>query len=61
VTQTIGLQTTEAGKAAFITGLSVVLVPVFAAWFLHQPSSRNAVAGILLATVGLALMTLDRS
>ncbi|MDY0020385.1 MAG: DMT family transporter [Anaerolineae bacterium] len=61
VTQTIGLQTTEAGKAAFITGLSAVLVPVFAAWFLHQPSSRSAVAGILLATVGLALMTLDRS
>ncbi len=61
VTQTIGLQTTEAGKAAFITGLSVVLVPVFAAWFLHQPSSRSAVAGILLATAGLALLTLDHS
>jgi len=61
VTQTIGLQTTESGKAAFITGLSVVMVPILAAWLLHKPSTRSAVAGVLLAAVGLGLMTLDRN
>ena len=60
VTQTLGLRTTEAGKAAFITGLSVVLVPLLAALVLRQPPSRAAVVGVVLATVGLGLMTLDR-
>ncbi len=60
VTQTIGLQTTEAGKAAFITGLSVVFVPLFAAVLLRQPPPRAALLGVVLATVGLGLMTLDR-
>ena len=59
VTQTIGLQTTAAGKAAFITGLSVVLVPIFAALLLRDPPTRNAAAGVVLATAGLGLMTLD--
>lgn len=61
VTQTIGLQTTEAGKAAFITGLNVVLVPLFAAALLRQSPPRAAIAGVLLATFGLGLMTLDSS
>lgn len=60
VTQTMGLRTTEAGKAAFITGLSVVLVPVFAASLLRQPPTRSAVVGVILATVGLGLLTVDR-
>lgn len=59
VTQTIGLQTTAAGKAAFITGLSVVLVPIFAALLLRDPPTRAAVAGVILATAGLGLMTLN--
>ncbi len=61
VTQTIGLQTTEAGKAAFITGLNVVLVPVFAALLLRHAPPRHVIVGALLATGGLGLMTLDRS
>jgi len=59
-TQTIGLQTTEAGKAAFITGLSVVLVPFFAAVGLRRPPARAVFLGVLLATLGLGLMTLNR-
>ena len=61
VTQTIGLQTTEASKTAFITGLSVVLVPLFAAVRLRRPPARSTVASVILATVGLGLLTLDRS
>jgi len=59
VPQTIGLQTTEAAKAAFITGLSVVLVPVLAATLLRKPPTRAATFGVLIATVGLSLLTLD--
>ncbi|MBA3531721.1 MAG: DMT family transporter [Ardenticatenales bacterium] len=59
ITQTIGLQSTEASKAAFITGLNVVLVPLFAALLLRQPPAWHALAGVALSTVGLAVMTLD--
>jgi drug/metabolite transporter (DMT)-like permease len=59
VPQTIGLQTTEAAKAAFITGLSVVLVPIFAATLLHKPPTRAATVGVLIATVGLGMLTLN--
>lgn len=61
VTQTLGLQTTEAGKAAFITGLSVVLVPLSSALLWRQSPARAVVFGVTLATVGLGLMTLDRT
>ncbi len=59
ITQTIGLQTTGAGKAAFITGLSVVLVPFFSAWLLRQPPIRSAWLGVMCATLGLGLLTLE--
>lgn len=59
VPQTIGLQTTEAAKAAFITGLSVVLVPLFAATLLRRPPTRAAAVGVLMATVGLGSLTLN--
>ena len=60
VTQTVGLQTTAAGKAAFITGLSVVLVPLMAAALFGARPSRPALVGVTLAAVGLGLLTLDR-
>jgi drug/metabolite transporter (DMT)-like permease len=60
ITQTIGLQTTEAGKAAFITGLSVVLVPVIVALLFGARPSRPALVGVVMAAVGLGLLTLDR-
>lgn len=59
ITQTVGLQTTAAGKAAFITGLSVVLVPFLSALVLRQPPPRAAWVGVALATLGLALLTLE--
>ncbi len=58
--QTIGLQTTTASKAAFITGLSVVMVPVLATFWLRKPPGRAPIVGIVLATVGLAVLTLNR-
>ncbi len=57
--QTLGLARTSASKAGFITGLSVVLVPLFAALFLRERVRLGAVAGVALATVGLALLSLN--
>jgi len=56
--QTAGLQLTTPAKAGFITGLSVVIVPVIAALLLRQPPPRNAWIGISLATIGLGLLSL---
>jgi drug/metabolite transporter (DMT)-like permease len=56
--QTIGLLYTTSSKAGFITGLSVVLVPVLAFFILKQRPKFPAVIGTLFATSGLYLMTL---
>ena len=56
--QTAGLTLTTPAKAGFITGLSVVIVPLIAALLLGQALGRNAWIGVSLATVGLALLSL---
>lgn len=55
--QTVGLIYTTSSKAGFITGLSVVLVPLFSYFLLKQRISRNALLGVILATFGLYLLT----
>ncbi|MEH7010375.1 DMT family transporter [Neobacillus niacini] len=57
-TQTIGLLYTTTSKAGFITGLSVVFVPLFSMFLLKQFPSRNAVIGVSIATIGLFLLTM---
>jgi len=57
--QTAGLLFTTPAKAGFITGLSVVIVPLLGVIFLHERPSRGVVLGIALATVGLGLLTLS--
>lgn len=59
--QTLGLGRTTAAKAGFITGLSVVLVPVVSLLWLRRPPAPGAWAGVCLAFAGLALMSLDGS
>lgn len=58
--QTLGLQSTTASKAGFITGLSVVIVPLLSTLFLRRLPAIEAIAGVILATIGLALLTLDQ-
>jgi drug/metabolite transporter (DMT)-like permease len=60
--QTIGLARTTASKSAFITGLVVVLVPLFSAIpGLRPPGARsprwNAFLGAALAFIGILLLT----
>ncbi|THF81676.1 DMT family transporter [Cohnella fermenti] len=53
--QQIGLLYTTAGKAAFVTGLYIVIVP-FLGLFLRQRLGLNSWAGAVLAVVGLYLL-----
>ena len=54
--QTVGLKYTSASNTGFLTGLSVVLVPLFGALFFRQPVGRSIRWGVGLALAGLILL-----
>jgi drug/metabolite transporter (DMT)-like permease len=56
--QTAGLRTTSAAKTGFITGLSVIFVPLLGAALWHRRPPLAARVGIGFAVSGLALLTL---
>jgi len=57
--QTVGLQYTSAAKTGFITGLSVVLVPLIVAVVDRKVPTKRTTLGIILATIGLGLLSLN--
>lgn len=57
--QTIGLQYTTASNSGFITGLSVVLVPIVGRWWGQASPGRATWLGISCAVVGLGLLTFN--
>jgi drug/metabolite transporter (DMT)-like permease len=59
ITQTYGLRYTSAATSGFITGMFVVLTPVMSWILLRRKTSRNIWMVIALATVGLALLSLN--
>jgi drug/metabolite transporter (DMT)-like permease len=59
--QTVGLKYTTPSKSAFLTGVSVVLVPVFLALFWRRRIQRWVLLGVTLAFVGLYLLTIPAS
>ena len=58
VLQTTGLKYTTAGVSGFITALSVVMVPPIALVVLKEKPRIGAVVGVILAIIGLGLLTL---
>ena len=56
-TQTVGLQYTSPSTSAFITGLYVVVTPVIESAISRRLPRPPVVAGIVIATVGLYLLT----
>jgi drug/metabolite transporter (DMT)-like permease len=56
--QTAGLQYTTPSKSGFVTGSSVVLVPLLLALFWGRRLSRGAYAGALVAVLGLYYLTI---
>jgi drug/metabolite transporter (DMT)-like permease len=57
--QTFGLQTTTAGKAGFITGLSTIMVP-FLTWFWFKKMLKKRVwLAVIISVIGMALLLLE--
>lgn len=59
--QTKGLELTTPSKSAFLTGLSIPMVPLVASLVYRIRPRVQEVAGVLIATVGMGLMTLPAS
>src|SRR5437867_8502088 len=60
VFQTLGLRGTTPSRSAFITSLSVPLVPVLGFFLFGHRPSMPTLAGVALAPVGLGFLTLER-
>jgi drug/metabolite transporter (DMT)-like permease len=58
--QQVGIVSTTAGNAGFITGLYVVLVPIFGL-FLGQRTSPGTAVGAILAFTGLYLLSVTEN
>lgn len=56
--QTFGLKYTTAGKSGFLTGLYIVLVPLFGALLFRRWPSFREWSGVALATAGMVVLTL---
>ncbi len=59
VFQTVGLRYTTPSKSAFITGLSIVMVPLLAAAVTRKNPQLSEWTGVAVAAVGLGLLTLQ--
>ena len=59
--QTVGLKYTTASNGGFITGFSVVLVPVFSVLFIKSKPSTESIIGVIFASIGLYLLTYNES
>lgn len=58
--QQLGVSTTSTSKSGFITAFYIILVPVVSIFF-KKKCSKNVYISILIALVGLGLLTLDSS
>ena len=56
--QQMGLETVSAGKTGFLTSLYIILVPIFGL-FLHKKCGLNVYISILIALIGLLLLSFD--
>lgn len=56
--QQIGIQYTDVGKAGFITAMYIVIVPLLSVMFLKKRTGINIWLGVILAIVGLYLLSI---
>lgn len=59
--QTVGLTYTTASKCAFITGFSVVLVPLFSSIMMKNRPEKKVYLSVILAFVGLTFLTVNKN
>lgn len=60
VLQQIGVETTTAGKAGFITGLYIVFVPLLLRIFWKEPTAAQLWLGVGLSVAGLYLLSVSQ-
>ncbi len=58
--QQVGLQTTTAGKAGFLTGLYVIFVPLIGIFF-HHKTGIFVWLGVVLSAVGLYFLSITKN
>lgn len=58
--QQTGIMSTTTGKASFITGLYMVIVPIIGIFLKHK-IGRNSWIGVVLAVVGLYLLSINEN
>lgn len=59
ILQTVGLVYTTPSKSGFLTGINVVLVPIFIAIIYKKVPDLKSIIGVVLSIIGLAVMSLD--
>jgi drug/metabolite transporter (DMT)-like permease len=57
--QTLGLRGTTPSRSAFITSLSVLLVPVLGYFGFHHRPRIRTIVGVMMASIGLGFLTLN--
>ncbi|MCY1047089.1 DMT family transporter [Corallococcus sp. bb12-1] len=57
--QTVGLKDTTPSRAAFLTGLNVLFVPLFSVVLLKRLPRWSTLVGVVLAAVGLYALTMQ--
>lgn len=55
--QTVGLKYTSATKSGFITGILVVLIPIFQIFILKRKPAPGTIIGIILVFLGIVLLS----
>lgn len=59
ITQTIGLELSTAAITGFLTGLYVVLTPIFGWLIFRKKAGKRLIIGVVLATIALALISIN--
>ena len=59
VTHTFGLQYTTISKSSFITGFAAIIVPILSAFVFKKVPSFSTIIGVILAFIGISLLTLN--
>ena len=57
----LGLKTTTASNAGFLTSTAVVMVPIFHAFLVKKLPDISVIVGTILTTVGISCLTLQQS
>jgi drug/metabolite transporter (DMT)-like permease len=59
--QTVGLNYTTPSKSAFVTGINVILVPIFSSLLMKIIPPKKSIISVILAFIGLGLLTLTQN